>query len=409
MAAADTVAALSAFAGRGGGTDAERRAAAHLMTELAAAGRPAHIETFWSRPNWPMAHAWHVTLAVAGSLVAISSPRVGGALVLAALVAILFDGLTGVSPGRRLTRERASQNVVSPAPARPEAGPAGPDPDPDPEPEVRLIVCANYDAGRMGLVHRPLLRRLGAALHRITGRRAPGWRAWLALDLVGLLVVALLRNGGHHGRGVAIAQLILTVALIITLALLVELAVSPFGPAANDNASGIAVAIALVRALTAAPPRHLTVELVLTGAADGSGAGLRHHLRSHPTPPHTPTIVLGLAASGSGHPVWWTGDGSLMPLRFSRPLAALTAEVAAATPDARPHRGRGSSPALPARRAGLAAITLGALDARGLAPRSHLPDDTPAAIDRATLDRVLALAVMLVDAIDAEAARPPTG
>ena len=120
MAAADTVAALTGFAGRGGGTDAERRAARWLAGEIAGPGRrTAGLDTFWSRPNWALAHAWHVALALAGSLVSIGSPTIGGALVLAALACMALDALTGVSPGRRLSPERASQNVISPAPGAP--------------------------------------------------------------------------------------------------------------------------------------------------------------------------------------------------------------------------------------------------------------------------------------------------
>ncbi|MDQ6730847.1 MAG: M28 family metallopeptidase [Actinomycetota bacterium] len=390
MAAADTVTALTGFAERGGGTNAERRAAQWLAGEIAGARRTASVDTFWLRPEWALAQAWHVALALAGSLVSIGSPTLGGALVLAAIVFVLADAVTGVSPGRRLSPERASQNVVFPAP--------------DLQRRVRLIVCANYDAGRMGLVYRPALRRAAAALRRGTGGRAPGWRAWLLLDAVGALVIAALRRSGDTGRSVAIAQLIVTVALILAFALLLEQASSRVGPAAGDNASGVGVALALVRALDVSPPRAVAVELVLTGAGDGSGAGLSHHLRAHPSPPGTDTVVLGLAASAHGDPCWWTSDGSLVPLRFGGRLIALAATAATGVPGARPHRGRGGSPALPARRLGLPAITLGGLDPQGLAPLSHLPDDRADAIDPAATDRVLGLALTMVDALDAELA-----
>ena len=390
MAAADTVAALTAFTGRGGGTDAERRAARWLAGAIAGRQRTAQVDTFWSRSDWAVAQAWHVALALAGSLISIGSPALGGALVLAAIACIVLDGLTGVSPGRRLSPERASQNIISPAPGPPRA--------------VRLIVCANYDAGRMGFIYRPGVRRAAAVPGRLTAGAAPGWRAWLLLDALAALAIAVLRHGGASGRPLAIAQLVVVAALIIALALLLEQAVSGWGPAANDNASGVGVALALVRALDVSPPRHVAVELVLTGAGDGSGAGLRHHLRTHPSTPGTETVVLGLAASGHGNPCWWTSDGSLIPWRFAGRLVRLAGAGAAGLPDARAHRGRGHSPALPARRLGLPAITLGALDSQGLAPRSHLPEDRAAAIDSAAADRVLGLALALVDALEAELA-----
>lgn len=391
MAAADTVAALTGFADRGGGTDAERRAARWLVDEIGRAGRAARLETFWSRPHWALTQAWHVALALAGSLVSIGNPTVGGIMVLAAIVAIALDAIAGVSPGRRLTPERASQNVVAAA---------------DAVKPVRLIVCANYDAGRIGLVYRPALRRSTAALRGASGGLAPGWRAWLLLATVVLLVIAVLRRGGDPGRPVAVVQLVATATLIVALALLLELAAAGWGPSASDNASGVAVALALVRALDAGPPRHIAIELVLTGAGDGAGTGLGRHLRAHPAPAGTDTVVLGLAACGHGEPRWWIADGSLLPLHFAPRLTALAVQAAGPDPRARGHRGRGLSPALPARRAGLPAITLGALDARGLAPRSHLPEDRTEAIDTSAMDRILGLALALVDALDAELAPP---
>jgi hypothetical protein len=144
MRTAETVAGLAGFERRGAGTNAERRAAGWLASELDATGRDARLEPFWCRPNWALAHTWHVALGLAGSLLSVSSPRVGGALLLVALLSVVADVMTGFSPGRRLSPERASQNVVSTAD--------------DDERRVRLIVTANYDAGRVGLVYRRPLR-----------------------------------------------------------------------------------------------------------------------------------------------------------------------------------------------------------------------------------------------------------
>lgn len=69
--------------------------------------------------------------------------------------------------------------------------------------------------------------------------------------------------------------------------------------------------------------------------------------------------------------------------------------------DAAPHRGRGQTPAFPARLARLPAITLGTLDSYGLAPRSHQRADTPAEIDEAAIDRTVEFALLLVDRLDA--------
>jgi hypothetical protein len=215
----------------------------------------------------------------------------------------------------------------------------------------------------------------------------------------------VLRANGASGALVGVAQLIPTAALVLALALLLELATAGFGPAAGDNASGVGLTIALARALDAAPPRRLSVEVVLQGAGDGGMIGLQRHLRGrrHELKPAN-AIVLGIGPCGDGDPVWWTSDGSLIPLRYLRRLGGLAARLAGSETElgSRPHRGRGITPALPARFAGLPAITIGCLDDHGLVPRSHQRGDAPEAVQRDSIDELLGLALTLVDAIDAD-------
>ena len=89
MRALEATAMLAAFERRGPGTDAERRAARRLARELSGPNDPSDpndrsdpndpsaqgykvtTEPFWCRPNWALAHAWHVALALAGSLVSV--------------------------------------------------------------------------------------------------------------------------------------------------------------------------------------------------------------------------------------------------------------------------------------------------------------------------------------------------
>jgi hypothetical protein len=381
---------------RGAGTDAERRAAVWLASECRTRRRDAVVETFWCRPNWPLAQAWHVALALAGSLVAVSHPKAGGVMVLAALLGVVADAAAGGSPGRLLTPERASQNVVSRSR--------------QPDARVRLIIAANYDAGRTGLVYASRPRRLAAFTRRILGRAAVGHGGVLAFLLAWLIGVAIARNAGaRHGAAIEAAQLVPTIALVIALALLAELALGvPTRPAANDNASGTAVAMQVLRTLDVAPPANLAVEIVLTGASDVTGAGLRAHLRTRrPKLPPQDTVVIGIAACGAGRPRWWISDGPLLPMRYLPRLAALCGGVAAAQPELRAagHRGRGSGPALAARARGLPAITVGCLDETGLPPRSHSDEDTADRLDPGSVDSAVAFVLALVDEIDAEVAR----
>jgi hypothetical protein len=391
MRALETAAGLEGFERRGAGSNSERRAARWLADQLSTSGRDVLVEPFWCRPNWPMTHLWHVGLALAGSLVSVASALAGAIMLVVALASILADALTGVSPGRRLTSERASQNVV----AAPRTGPKN---------ALHLIITANYDAGRAGLAYRERFRRVTSALRRASFGLSPGWLGWLSLTTLALLAIAILRIEGHTSKLIGAIQLAPTIVLVFAVALLLELATADAGPAAGDNGTGVGVAIELARALDTAPPRHVSVELVLQGAGDEGGIGLRRYLRARRVD-RTPgnTIVLGVAACSQGYPRWWVSDGPFIPLRYSRQLSRLCSEIAAQEPvlHVSPHAGRGATPALPARLLRRQSISIGCLDPKGIVPRSHQRDDTADRIETSALDAGVQFGLMLVDEIDA--------
>jgi hypothetical protein len=416
MSGADIISALQGFTGRGAGTDAERRAARWLAQQAGCHARTrtpqAKVEPFWCRPNWALAQAWHTALALAGSLVAVASPRAGGAMLLAALVFVIADAVTGISPGRRLTREHASQNVVGPAPSNGE--PDGHSADHGGNARLHLLVTTNYDAGRTAFVYRDNVRRLAARARRLTGALTPGWAGWLGLVILGLLVIAILRAEGHQSSAIGALQLVPTIGLLLALAALLEMGLSAWSPGAGDNGSGVAAAIAVGKALGVSPPRHLDVEVVLTGSGDRDGIGLHDYLRSRrATHRRTNTVVIGIGPCAAGTVRWWLSDGALVPLRYGGRVRAMAGQVALDQPhlNARPYSGRGSTPAFPARRAGIPAITVGCLDEHDLVPRSHRPTDVAERLDPHARDQAVQFILMLVDAIDSaveKSAHPPT-
>jgi hypothetical protein len=152
------------------------------------------------------------------------------------------------------------------------------------------------------------------------------------------------------------------------------------------------------------------VELVLQGAGDAGMTGLRRRLRGRRRELHpADTIVLGIAAAGAGASCWWVSDGPLIPLGFLPRLRHLAARALRDSGGAHGHgapvRGRGTTPALPARIRGLPALTIGCRDRHGLAPRSHQAGDRPENMDPLALDPLLQFALTLVDAIDADLVR----
>jgi hypothetical protein len=100
-----------------------------------------------------------------------------------------------------------------------------------------------------------------------------------------------------------------------------------------------------------------------------------------------------------------------VPLRYFKQLRQHAQAIAAQDPDLglRPHDGRGTTPALPARIRRIPAITLGALDEPGVVPRSHQMADTLESLDATNLDTAVEAGLLLVETIDAALGRGPAG
>jgi hypothetical protein len=342
------------------GTDAERRAALALADGLRARGRQARVPTLWVRTAWWLPLALAAALGVGASVLSVGDPVAG--LVLAGVGLLLtFADLSPWAPVRRLTFARATQNVVSPPPAR-----AG-------ERTVTLILTAAIDRPRRGW----------------PARFPGGVRRWLLVALVLVALCALARQLGLESIWLGIVQLPPTLALLLVVLALLDQA----GAAPRGDDSAVEAALATLDALDADPPRRLDVALVLAGAGGADHVGLRAWLRERRRRGLRPrdAAVLAFEPCAQGTAVWWSADGLVVPARLHPQLQAVARAAAAAHPrlDARAVRGSDGTAAAAARAGRWPAIALGA---RG--PGSDDGEQGPQA--------VAALAVALVRALDTQ-------
>ena len=330
--------ALVSFSGRGACTDAERRASLWLHDELRRRGHEAFVETRWVRPQRNATLALGCLLAVAGSLLSTAAPPAG--LAVSAAGALTLLAWTAALPLPFLVR-RATQHVLT-------AAPEG----------VPLVIAAAYDAPKRGL----------ALNDRWRARRPP--RAVLAACGVALAGAAGARLAGVEGTWLGALQLVPTAILLVAFAAALDIALSGPSPGANDNASGVAVALAVFDELTREPPRALAPMLLLVGAGHAVPRAIsRERLGG---------VLLELGPCGAGSPAL-RGRGA--DAVAARAAAALGAATRGPRPSAR-------------------GVRVGCLDERGIAPRAHQPDDTT--VDEAAMSAALDLTLGVVDALDSE-------
>jgi hypothetical protein len=394
----DAIRELCSFERRLAGTDAERRAANWAAERLRAVGRRrVDVEPIYVQPRYGLVHAVHCALAFAGSLVAVALPPLGFGLVLVAATSMYLDLNYRFYLVRRLFFRRASQNVVSRGKRK--GAPA------------RLIVSAHLDAAKTGIVFRQAIARRSARTAQAS--RIPlGPFRFLFWSIAVLLPLLGVRLAGIDSNLVAALQVIPTIFLLIGTFALIDVELSAVVPGANDDASGVATALALAEELEREAPKHLDVWFVLTGAEECLQQGMRSFVRSHGDElDPSDTYFLCIDAVGGGDVRYETSAGWVVSYVMSTRLAELCDAIAEADREdedrygARPLRHGLAGDAMPARLRGMQATTISCLDEDGYMPNYHRPTDTPDRIDPEALERAHDFTLELIRQLDRDVGR----
>lgn len=390
------IAELCSFEERGPGTDAERRAANMLAGRLRRMGRRAEVEPTYVQPQYALVHFIGVVLAVAASIAAVYQPAIGFAVVLAVATSTYLDLNTRLYLLRRLLFRRASQNVVSPGS--------------NPDAPLRLLLVAHYDAALTGFIFGERSLRVAKRLPERLRLFLGPWRIVFWGGMAALLPVLGLRMAGLDAQWVSALQLFPTVLLVVAAFVLADIALSDTVPGAYDNASGVACVLAAAERLRAEErTEHLDVWVVLPGAEECLGQGMREFVRAHrdDLDPER-TVIVNVDSVSYGDVSYETSEGPVISLPMDAELVELCEALAVAggdVPGARPLRSPLLTDALPAALRGLRAISItGTRD--GLpAPWYHTHEDVPARVDATALTGATDFVVALAGLIDREAAR----
>jgi Peptidase family M28 len=352
---------------RNPGSEGEREAAEWIAQRLRAAGADARIEPEDVSSTFYLPVGALSGLAAAGGIASLLGARRPGALAGAAVVAALWEDLTGGSrrPVRRLLPRATIRNVVA------EVG--------DPEAPRTIVLVAHHDAARTSFIFDETLPR--ALVDHFPGvvDKLDRWPPLMALVVLGPALVAAGSLTGRNGMvatGTAMAA--------ASAAVMADMGTNEVVPGANDNLTSVAVLVAIAEALRERPVPGVRVLLVSTGAEEANQEGMLAFARRHfASLPHETTTFLTLEMLGSGELVVVEGEGFLRMYDYPE---AFRDELAAAGADAGVHLRRGlrttyASDALIPRRAGYQGGMLCSVNEYLLPREYHKPTDTPDRLD----------------------------
>ena len=346
----------------------ERRAAELLGAELEARGATVALEeervhgTYW----------WPVGLLCGAAALAGFTGRRDAALLSGLASWAATDDVSGAGRQRfrRLLPSRTTVNLVA------EAGERGA--------QRTVVFVAHHDAAHSGLVFDPDLarwfgRRFPKLLERSFTTPPTMWGSvWgpVAVTLALLLRRPRLRLAGavvSAGYAAAMA----------------DIGVRRSVPGANDNATGMAVLVALAGALEREPVEGLRVLLVSTGSEESFMEGMRAFAERHfPELPPSRTTFVCLDTLGSPDLLGLEAEGMLRLRPYPRDLIELVHECAEELGIFvhRRLRFRNATDGVIALIGGYPTITLGSVDEFKVPTHYHWPTDTPENVSYGTVE-----------------------
>jgi hypothetical protein len=375
--------------GRGSCTSGESQAAIYLAEQMRALGlKDVRLESFQGSHSTYHPYALAFLGALIGTLLVLFSP---GRIELASSALLNLLGLWGMLAEtdftsnwtRWLLPSAPSQNAIGILPARRAT-------------KQRVILCAHLDTHRTPifyssrswhklfstLVSLAFLSMLAAGFAFLAGSIFNwGWVIWLGIPAAGIQIFAL--------------------------ALCLHADLTPFSPGANDNASGVAVCLALARQLKKTMLDHTDVWLAFTGCEETAAYGMAAFLNAHADHLGKEAYYIILDQVGCGYLEYLTRDG-LVIKRPTHPQALkLASHVAASLPEIRIKQtvGIAYTDALVATKKGLKAITIVAVPPPGSTESTHWHQmsDTPEHIEGRSLAEAFSFAWGCLTSIENEA------
>ncbi len=323
-------------------------------------------------------------IAGAGGLAALRGRRDVGAVAGALAAASMWEDLRGGRRRwfrRRVMPQGTTHNVVA------HTGDRGA--------RRTLVVLAHHDAARTSFIFdqagvRALATRAPWLLSRLD-RWPP--LMWIVVAGPGLFAWGCLRGRrGTVGAGTAICA--------GTVAVMADLGTNAVVPAANDNATAVAVLVELARELEAEPVEGLRVLLLSAGAEEANQEGIIAFARRHfdaLAPEHTSFLCLDTI--GSPELTMLEGEGFLVMRDYPR---AFKDRVQAAADAAGVHMRRGlrlsfATDALIPMRAGYPTASIGSVNEYLMPSNYHWPTDTADRVDYGTVAAALRMTRRLID------------
>lgn len=284
---------------RGSATESERQAAEWLGDRLQHLGYDVDTQRFRSPRHTLYAGPLMVMVLLLAAIWLLAGwPLIAAVLAVATLIPLIGEMLGSRVNFNLILPKRESQNVV--AQMKPVDKPSSDPPD--------LVIVAHYDTQWGSWLFSPAFRPFLRPFFLVT-------YAGLVLAVVGLVLRAVLGAAPWiEGMLTAATAIVSITGLYLLLSLVTGRPVL----GANDNGSGVAVALALADRWRAEGPTTLNPVFVFTGCEEVGLRGMHHYLAA--ARPKPGTRFVNLDNVGGGTLRYLLGEGMLGYQRYDEEM-----------------------------------------------------------------------------------------
>ncbi|NJM41095.1 MAG: Zn-dependent exopeptidase M28 [Anaerolineae bacterium] len=373
---------------RGSTTEEEAKAAHYVAVRLEALGLGPQRQEFFG------AASAYAPYALATFMALLSLFLFWQAIAIVTIFAIVLTAVTLAALWRELSfkdnvlrwvlYKDPSQNVIAKIAKRGD------------EARDDIVITTHLDTHRTPIIFSSL------AWLKLFQWLLPEWRVSFAV-LLAMFVIELF-TGFAALRWMALVP---GAVLLVIFALMLQADATPFTKGANDNASGVAVGLALASRLAQSPLCHHNVTLVFTGCEETGCYGADAFFRQHKAALRNPIHITIDQVGGAGTDPCILRSAQFLQTAHSDPaLLKLADEVMAAHPELNAHSrsARGAYSELNIGMLhGVRAIGLFGIARDGAVPHWHQPTDTIETVEVDATTRATELAWHFLQVVDKQA------
>lgn len=297
---------LESFGHRGSGTKNEQIAASYVREQLDARGATTTVTPFRGQSSYGARILTHLFLGITGLVLVFWSPVASFTFSLIVLASFLCEtsglplGLSNLLPGR------ISQNVTGVISRG--------------EPLRRIVVCAHVDTQQAGWIwNTNSMKFFTSSFGLLPGPlKAPLFLVTVAFLLQTIIAISFMFQSPLAYTGVWLPGL--SGVYLISIVLVAQWSLGNFVPGANDNASGVAAALALANRWQASEHPDTELLVLITGCEEPGLLGASNWVAQNRTMlAETPTVFVNLDVLGCRDLHFLKSECALNGLSFSYP------------------------------------------------------------------------------------------